>query len=52
MKSAAFIFDFLTNKLTISITLETVNNPNGQPSLAGIVLDQTLTVTKQKSIGL
>ena len=52
MKSAAFTFDFLTNKLTISITLEKVNNPNGQTSLAGIVFDQTWTVTNQKSIGL
>ena len=48
IKNAAFIFNFLTNKISISMTFQTLAIPNGQLALAGPVLYQPWTVTIQR----
>ena len=52
IKNASFIFDFLTNKMSISITFEKISVPSGQTVLEEIVCDQNWTVTIQKDFRL
>ena len=48
MKHAASIFDFLTNKKSISITFKKLSVLKEQTALAGLVLDQSWTGIIQK----
>ena len=43
-----FIFDILTWKISITMTFEKLRVHTGQLELAGLVLDESLTVTIQK----
>ena len=52
MKNAVFIFDFLPNKLSTSITFEILSHPNGRTALAAPVVDQFWTVSIQREWGL
>ena len=51
IKNAAFIFDFLTNKVSISTIFEETGVSGGQTALAGLVWDQSWTVKIQNYFG-
>ena len=46
------MFDFLTNRISISMKIQKLIIPNGQSILAELVLYQPSTVTIQKKFGL
>ena len=48
IKNAAFIFNFLPNKISISVTFDELGVLNGRTALAELLLDQPWTVTIQK----